>query len=107
MLLPLSAVPCAAHGERVGYGGLKGLNKSFAGKPAVRDFGLSMEKGEFVSLLGPSGCGKSTTLRMIAGFEDPDSGEVWLGEQNVLDLPAHRRGMGMVFQSYALFPHLT
>ncbi|MBI2113941.1 MAG: ATP-binding cassette domain-containing protein, partial [candidate division NC10 bacterium] len=52
-----------------------------------------MEKGEFVSLLGPSGCGKSTTLRMIAGFEDPDSGEVWLGEQNVLDLPPNRRGM--------------
>ncbi len=91
----------------MGYVELKGLNKSFAGKPAVRDFGLSMEKGEFVSLLGPSGCGKSTTLRMIAGFEEPDSGEVWLGDQNVLDLPAHRRGMGMVFQSYALFPHLT
>jgi len=91
----------------VAYVELKGLNKSFAGKPAVRDFRLSMEQGEFVSLLGPSGCGKSTTLRMIAGFEEPDSGEVWLGDQNVLDLPAHRRGMGMVFQSYALFPHLT
>ncbi len=89
------------------YVELKGLNKSFAGKPAVRDFRLTMEKGEFVSLLGPSGCGKSTTLRMIAGFEEPDSGEVWLGTQNVLDLPPHRRGMGMVFQSYALFPHLT
>jgi len=91
----------------VAYVELKSLNKSFAGKPAVRDFRLSMEKGEFVSLLGPSGCGKSTTLRMIAGFEAPDSGEVWLGTQNVLDLPPHRRGMGMVFQSYALFPHLT
>jgi len=107
MLLPLSPIPCASHGERVAYVELKGLNKSFAGKPAVRDFRLSMEQGEFVSLLGPSGCGKSTTLRMIAGFEEPDSGEVWLGDQNVLDLPAHRRGMGMVFQSYALFPHLT
>jgi putative spermidine/putrescine transport system ATP-binding protein len=91
----------------VAYVELKTLNKTFAGKPAVRDFGLSMEKGEFVSLLGPSGCGKSTTLRMVAGFEEPDSGEVWLGDQNVLDLPPHRRGMGMVFQSYALFPHLT
>ena len=89
------------------YVELKGLNKSFAGKPAVRDFRLSMEKGEFVSLLGPSGCGKSTTLRMVAGFEEPDSGEVRLGDQNLLDLPPHRRGMGMVFQSYALFPHLT
>ena len=89
------------------YVELKGLNKTFAGKPAVRDFRLSMEKGEFVSLLGPSGCGKSTTLRMVAGFEEPDSGEVWLGDRNVLDLPPHRRGMGMVFQSYALFPHLT
>ena len=89
------------------YVELKSLNKTFAGKPAVRDFGLSMEKGEFVSLLGPSGCGKSTTLRMIAGFEEPDSGEVWLEDQNMLELPPHRRGMGMVFQSYALFPHLT
>jgi len=53
---------------------------------------LSMEKGEFVSLLGPSGCGKSTTLRMVAGFEEPDSGEVWLGDQNVLEVPPHRRG---------------
>ena len=89
------------------YVELKGLNKAFAGKPAVRDFELIMDKGEFVSLLGPSGCGKSTTLRMVAGFEEPDSGEVWLGDQNMLDLPPHRRGMGMVFQSYALFPHLT
>jgi putative spermidine/putrescine transport system ATP-binding protein len=89
------------------YVELKGLNKAFAGKPAVRNFGLSMEKGEFVSLLGPSGCGKSTTLRMVAGFEEPDSGEVRLGDQNMLDLPPHRRGMGMVFQNYALFPHLT
>jgi len=86
---------------------LKGLNKSFVGKPAVREFGLTMEKGEFVSLLGPSGCGKSTTLRMVAGFEEPDSGEVWLGGENVLNSPPHRRGMGFVFQSYALFPHLT
>ena len=89
------------------YVELKNLNKAFAGKPAVRDFRLSLEKGEFVSLLGPSGCGKSTTLRMVAGFEEPDSGEVWLGDQNVLEVPPHRRGMGMVFQSYALFPHLT
>jgi putative spermidine/putrescine transport system ATP-binding protein len=91
----------------VAYLELKSLSKTFSGKPAVRDFRLSMEKSEFVTLLGPSGCGKSTTLRMVAGFEEPDSGEVWLGDQNVLDLPPHRRGMGMVFQSYALFPHLT
>jgi putative spermidine/putrescine transport system ATP-binding protein len=91
----------------VAYVELKSLSKTFAGKPAVRDFQLSMEQGEFVSLLGPSGCGKSTTLRMVAGFEEPDSGEVWLGDQNMLALPPHRRGMGMVFQSYALFPHLT
>jgi putative spermidine/putrescine transport system ATP-binding protein len=86
---------------------LKGLNKSFAGKPAVREFGLTMERGEFVSLLGPSGCGKSTTLRMVAGFEEPDSGEVRLAGEDVLASPPHRRGMGFVFQSYALFPHLT
>jgi putative spermidine/putrescine transport system ATP-binding protein len=89
------------------YVELKGLTKSFGGHPAVRGFHLALERGELVSLLGPSGCGKTTTLRMVAGFETPDAGAVIVDGQDLLALPAHRRGMGVVFQSYALFPHLT
>jgi putative spermidine/putrescine transport system ATP-binding protein len=83
------------------------LVKSFNGIFAVKDFNLEVEKGEFVSLLGPSGCGKTTTLRMIAGFEMPDSGSISLGGEEISLLPPDRRGMGMVFQSYALFPNMT
>ena len=86
---------------------LEDLHKSFAGKPALRGFDLGIEQGELVSLLGPSGCGKTTTLRIIAGFETPDSGAVRIGAENLLDIAPHRRGMGVVFQNYALFPHLT
>ena len=86
---------------------LQHLNKSFDGGPAVHDFDLAVDKGEFVSLLGPSGCGKTTTLRMIVGFESPDSGIVRLGGEEMNELPPHRRGMGMVFQMYALFPNMT
>ena len=68
---------------------------------------LDIAAGEFFSLLGPSGCGKTTSLRMIAGFELPDSGRVHVGGEDITDLPVHRRDMGMVFQSYALFPHRT
>ena len=68
---------------------------------------LDIAAGEFFSLLGPSGCGKTTSLRMIAGFELPDSGRVHVGGKDITDLPVHRRDMGMVFQSYALFPHRT
>ena len=89
------------------YVELKGLTKSFGGHPAVLGFHLALERGELVSLLGPSGCGKTTTLRMVAGFETPDAGAVIVNGQDLLALPAHRRGMGVVFQSYALFPHLT
>ncbi len=74
---------------------------------AVKDVNLQIEKGELVTLLGPSGCGKTTTLRMIAGFEFPTSGEIVLDGKKINDLPPHKRDMSMVFQSYAIFPHLT
>ncbi len=68
---------------------------------------LTVARGELVALLGPSGCGKTTTLRMVAGFEQPDRGEVLIRGAPVTGLPPYRRDMGMVFQSYALFPHMT
>ena len=74
---------------------------------AVRDVTLNIEKGELVTLLGPSGCGKTTTLRMIAGFEFPTSGSITLDGRAINSLPPHKREMSMVFQSYAIFPHLT
>jgi ABC-type Fe3+/spermidine/putrescine transport system ATPase subunit len=73
---------------------------------AVRDVSLTVGPGEFVTLLGPSGCGKTTTLRIIAGFERPDSGRVYIGDEDVTPLEANRRNLGFVFQNYALFPHL-
>jgi iron(III) transport system ATP-binding protein len=74
---------------------------------AVNDLSLTIKKGEFVTLLGPSGCGKTTTLRMIAGFEPVNSGEIHLGGKQIDEVPAFERNMPMVFQSYALFPHLS
>ena len=74
---------------------------------AVRDVSLTVQPAEFLTLLGPSGCGKTTTLRMIAGFEQPDAGRILIGEQDVTGLMANQRNIGFVFQNYALFPHLT
>src|SRR5690349_1051536 len=74
---------------------------------AVHDVDLVIQKGEMVTLLGPSGCGKTTTLRMIAGFEFPTAGRIILDGVEINALPPHQRDMSMVFQSYALFPHLT
>jgi ABC-type Fe3+/spermidine/putrescine transport system ATPase subunit len=85
---------------------LEALWKRFGETTAVEDLSLEVQKGEFLSLLGPSGCGKTTTLRMIAGFEAPTRGRVLLGDRDVTPLPPQARGMGMVFQNYALFPHL-
>jgi ABC-type Fe3+/spermidine/putrescine transport system ATPase subunit len=85
---------------------LEALTKRFGDTTAVSDLSLEVREGEFLSLLGPSGCGKTTTLRMIAGFERPTSGRILLGDRDVTDLSPQRREMGMVFQSYALFPHL-
>ncbi len=86
---------------------LTGIQKQFGTTYAVHDFNLSAEKGEFVSFLGPSGCGKTTTLRMIAGFEQPTAGTISIGGTDVTHRPANRRNVGMVFQSYALFPNMT
>ena len=74
---------------------------------AVKNVSLEVEPGEFLTLLGPSGCGKTTTLRMVAGFERPDRGRIFIGEEDVTDLMANRRNIGFVFQNYALFPHLS
>jgi len=87
---------------------LERVEKSFDGKTrAVDGIDLKIEPGEFFALLGPSGCGKTTTLRMIAGFETPDEGRIFVGGDDVTDMAVHRRDMGMIFQSYALFPHRT
>lgn len=86
---------------------INNLNKTFGNTVAVHDFNLQVEKGEFISLLGPSGCGKTTTLRMVAGFEIPSSGKVMFDGEDITDRAANQRNVGMVFQSYALFPNLT
>jgi spermidine/putrescine transport system ATP-binding protein len=86
---------------------LIGLRKEFNGQTAVDGIDLKIAGGEFFSLLGPSGCGKTTTLRMIAGFEEPTSGSILLDGTDVAHTPAHRRPVNTVFQSYALFPHLS
>jgi spermidine/putrescine transport system ATP-binding protein len=86
---------------------LEGVTKRFGDLQAVRQLSLDVERGEFFTLLGPSGCGKTTTLRMVAGFEEPTEGRVLLDGEDVTDLPAFKRPTNTVFQSYALFPHLS
>src|SRR5688572_22624951 len=86
---------------------LRGVTKRFDDVVAVDDIDLSVRKGEFLSLLGPSGCGKTTTLRLIAGFEQPDEGEILIAGEEVAGLPPYKRDVNTVFQSYALFPHLN
>ena len=86
---------------------LRNLSKRFDKTQAVADVSLDVERGEFFGLLGPSGCGKTTTLRMIAGLEKPDAGTIEFDGRDMTNLPAERRGFGMVFQNYALFPHLN
>ena len=83
------------------------LGKSYGAAVVVSDVSLTIRQGEFVSLLGPSGCGKTTILRMVAGLVEPDRGRIVIGEEDVTALPPNKRGLGLVFQSYALFPHLT
>jgi iron(III) transport system ATP-binding protein len=86
---------------------LNNLSKTFDTTRAVNDVSLNVEQGEFFGLLGPSGCGKTTTLRMIAGLERPDAGSIDFDGRDITNLPPERRGFGMVFQNYALFPHLN
>src|SRR5918992_4981745 len=86
---------------------LEGVIKRFGKVIAVREVSLDIKEGEFFSLLGPSGCGKTTTLRMIGGFEQPDEGRILLRGQDVTAVPPNRRNVNMVFQHYALFPHMS
>ncbi|HEY7689059.1 MAG TPA: ABC transporter ATP-binding protein [Dongiaceae bacterium] len=86
---------------------VEALRKSFGGSTVVQSFELAVERGEFISFLGPSGCGKTTTLRMVAGFETPSAGTIRINRQDVTQLRPNQRNVGMVFQSYALFPNMT
>jgi putative spermidine/putrescine transport system ATP-binding protein len=86
---------------------LKNISKQFGDFAAVKDFNLDVNRGEFVSFLGPSGCGKTTTLRMIAGFEIPTDGKITIDDKDVTEKAPSQRNVGMVFQSYALFPNMT
>lgn len=86
---------------------LKNVSKKYGNVTALKTLDLEIEEGEFLTLLGPSGCGKTTTLRLIAGFIDPTHGQILLGNDDVTRLPPQKREIGMVFQDYALFPHLT
>lgn len=89
------------------YVEIKNITRTFCGALAVNDVSVSIYKGELFSLLGRSGCGKSTLLRILAGFERPTSGQVYIDGVNMLDIPAYKRPVSMVFQSYALFPHMN
>jgi putrescine transport system ATP-binding protein len=119
------AAPKAAGGRRLNIGAVRSsfapwndpsatplvrfenVTKRFGDQTAVRDLSLDIYPGEFFALLGPSGCGKTTLMRMLAGFEKPDSGRITLGGQDLAGIPPHQRPVNMMFQSYALFPHLT
>src|SRR5512145_803108 len=83
------------------------VTKRFDETTAVDDVSLEIPRGSFFALLGPSGCGKTTSLRMIGGFEEPTAGTIYLGDRDVTGLPPYKRDVNTVFQSYALFPHLT
>ena len=84
------------------------VDKSYDGKQlVVKGLNLDIAEGEFVTMLGPSGSGKTTCLMMLAGFETPTNGQIYLDNKVISDIPPHKRGIGMVFQNYALFPHMT
>src|SRR5438093_13340034 len=86
---------------------VEALRKSFGRVRALAGVSFEVERGEFLALLGPSGCGKTTTLRILAGLERQDEGELYIGGEEVSEIPAHRRDIRVVFQDYALLPHMT
>ena len=86
---------------------LRELTKLFGNTRAVDRLSLTIEPGSIVALLGPSGCGKTTTLRMVAGLLQPEAGEIFLDDRAITRVPVHRRNVGMLFQNYALFPHMN
>ncbi|KQX56152.1 MULTISPECIES: ABC transporter ATP-binding protein [unclassified Streptomyces] len=96
--------PAVGTGARLEF---RSLRRAFGSAVALDGLDLTVEPGELIALLGPSGCGKTTALRMVAGFERPDSGAVLVDGEDITDVPANRRDAGMVFQSYSLFPHMT
>ncbi len=114
MSLAVSTARAAAASAKTAVS-LRGLWKTYPGgaTPAVKDLSLDVLDGEILTLLGPSGCGKTTTLRMVAGLETPDAGDIFFGAEAVvltsrrLSLPPNKRNVGMVFQSYAIWPHMT
>ena len=85
----------------------KNINKSYEDVVAVNNFNLEIYEGEFLTLLGPSGCGKTTSLRILAGFEKPSKGEIYLDDEQINEIPSYQRPINMVFQNYALFPHMN
>src|SRR5690606_31723215 len=86
---------------------IRGVSKLYDGQPAVDSVSLQIQQGEIFALLGASGCGKSTLLRMLAGFEPPSQGEIFLDGVDIAEVPPYERPINMMFQSYALFPHMT
>jgi spermidine/putrescine transport system ATP-binding protein len=104
---PATAARAAQSESKIADVRLEGVTKRFDDVTAVDDLSLEIEQGSFFALLGPSGCGKTTTLRMIGGFEEPTSGTIFLGDRDVVGRPPYRRDVNTVFQSYALFPHLS
>src|SRR6201989_3115063 len=103
----LAVSPVAANGDRPSDVEFRAVTKRFGTLTAVNAVSLKVRQGEFLSLLGPSGCGKTTSLRPIAGFEQPDEGEVLIGGTDASGTPPYKRDVNTVFQQYALFPHLS
>jgi ABC-type sugar transport system ATPase subunit len=86
---------------------LVNIVKTYGKLRAIDNLNLTVEDGELLTLLGPSGCGKTTTLRAVTGFVAPDSGDIFIGDRRISDIPPEKRGIGLVFQNYALWPHMT
>src|SRR4051795_8405605 len=91
----------------MGYLELENLHRNFGAVKALNGINISLGEGEFLSLLGPSGCGKTTALRLVAGFDRPDTGRIVVDGKDVTSVPPNRRDMGMVFQAYSLFPNMS